>query len=116
LPFSRVIPCAHSHAPGAVGPHTPLGAVVLRSQATGLELIAVPEEGNLKLDMRGVERLAFTEECTAAGRASESLCACTFTLMRARAMVPERSLTASMLRVIGEDVLRCRTSQPAPTP
>jgi uncharacterized RDD family membrane protein YckC len=87
---------------------TPLGAVVVRSRYPVLDLIVVPEDGRLKLDMRGVERLAFIRVCTSTNMASTSSCACTFRLMRIQAMVPEGGLTPSIVRAIGEDELRCR--------
>jgi uncharacterized RDD family membrane protein YckC len=94
--------------------YTPLGAVLVHSQGTDMELIAVPENGQLKLDMRGVERLDFLKTCAAAGGLSPSACACTFALMRVQAVVPERRVTPAILRAIAADGRRCQQNPPAP--
>jgi uncharacterized RDD family membrane protein YckC len=96
-----------------IGEYTPLGAVDVRSLSPQLELIAVPEHGRLKLDMRGVERLGFLKECAVTGRLSPSQCACTFALMRVQAMVPERGLTASVVDAIRQDARRCQLNATA---
>jgi uncharacterized RDD family membrane protein YckC len=93
--------------------YTPLGAVVVRLQYPPRELIAVHEDGQLKLDMRGVERLGFLRECSAAGRLSPSECDCTFAWMRVQEMVPERGINAVILRAIVQDRMRCQANPTA---
>jgi uncharacterized RDD family membrane protein YckC len=90
-----------------------LGAVVVRSQYPPMELIAVSEAGQLKLDMRGVERLAFLKQCAATGQLGASVCACTFAWIRAQEMVPERGVTAAIIRAIVQDRARCQRNPTA---
>jgi uncharacterized RDD family membrane protein YckC len=91
-----------------------LGAVVVRSENPPMELIAVPEKGELKLDMRGVERLGFLRECTATGALNSSVCDCIFAWMRAQEAVPERGVDSTILRAIREDRLRCQSNAALP--
>jgi uncharacterized RDD family membrane protein YckC len=93
--------------------YTPLGAVVVRSQYPPTELIAVPEDGQLKLDMRGVERLSFLRQCTAAGKLSSMVCACTFAWIRVQEVVPEVEVNATIVRAIVQDRVGCQRNPTA---
>jgi uncharacterized RDD family membrane protein YckC len=73
------------------------GAEVVRAAGDpGLELVAVPEDGQLRLDVRGLQKIAFVHECTQTGRASSATCACTFEHARASGLLSER-VTESVL-------------------
>jgi len=89
--------------------YTPVGGVVVYSSLSSLSLIAVPEGGQMKLDMRGVEKLAFVRACSTAGRASAGECECTFDLARSEAPFPEHGLTVSQARWLQADEARCQT-------
>ncbi len=85
----------------------------MRSTEPPMELIAVRENGQLKLDMRGAEKLGFLRQCNAAGSLSAAGCRCTFAWMRAQEMVPEPNVTPTILRAVAQDSSRCRRSPDA---
>jgi uncharacterized RDD family membrane protein YckC len=84
------------------------GFAVVRSQSVAnLELITVFENGRPKLDMRGVQRLGFVQECTATDLADAAECRCVFARLRADGLVEEAfrgGLTSAMLA----ESRRCR--------
>jgi uncharacterized RDD family membrane protein YckC len=89
--------------------YSPLGAVVVYSpRYPTLHLIAVVEGGQLKLDMRGLEKLEFVGSCSALGRVSPSVCSCTFDLARAQDALPEGSLTRLEIETLAADEARCQ--------
>jgi uncharacterized RDD family membrane protein YckC len=91
------------------GVPTPLGGVVVYSpQDPGLRLIAVPEDGHMRLDMRGLEKLEFVRACAAVGEISSAECSCTFDLARAQNVISETGLTQSDLRALAADRARCQ--------
>jgi len=64
--------------------------VVLSSPAyPDLELVAVSEEGKLKLDVRGVQRAEFVDGCARGGLLTADQCGCTFDRLRAEGHVAE---------------------------
>jgi uncharacterized RDD family membrane protein YckC len=85
------------------------GAVLVHSpQYPEIQLTAVPEGGQLRLDVRGLERIGFVESCSAAGRLTSAECTCAWNLLRAQGMLPERRLTRSVLRAMARDGVRCQ--------
>ncbi|MBA3808495.1 MAG: RDD family protein [Solirubrobacterales bacterium] len=113
----RSDPASHLLNPGlaALGDSTlrarysPLGALAVYSpQDPGLELIAIPENGRMRLDMRGFEKVEFVSGCTNAGRLTAGECACTFDTARAEAPFPDRGLTSGDRSLLLEDALACR--------
>jgi uncharacterized RDD family membrane protein YckC len=92
-----------------VAEYSPLGAVLVYSpQDPGLHLIAIPEDGHMKLDMRGLEKLEFIRGCAGVGGVTSTECACTFDLARDQAPFPENGLTLSQARALEADEARCR--------
>lgn len=85
------------------------GAVIIGSPDTSLQLVAVTQNNRLKLDVRGIERLAFINACTSAG-STPSVCECIFGLLRAQDALPEGPLTLAESRTIAQDASRCRTA------
>lgn len=72
--------------------------VVLSSPAyPDLELVAVSEEGKLRLDVRGVQRAEFVDGCARGGLLTADQCGCTFDRLRAEGHVAENpaQLTAA---------------------
>jgi uncharacterized RDD family membrane protein YckC len=94
---------------------TSLGAVVVRAPEQALALVAVPQDGRLKLDMRGVQRLAFLSECAGAGQLTPSQCSCTFNLLRAQEALPQGPPTIATIEAIRRDAARCRLEGPVAT-
>jgi uncharacterized RDD family membrane protein YckC len=85
-----------------------VGAVVIRSPEVALALVAVPQNGRLELDMRGVERLAFLSECAGARQLTPAQCSCTFDLLRVQEALPEGPPTIATIETIRRDAARCR--------
>jgi len=85
------------------------GAVLVHSpQYPEIQLTAVPEGGQLRLDIRGLERVGFIDSCSAAGRLTSAECTCAWDLLRAQGMLPERRLTRGVLRAMARDRVRCQ--------
>jgi uncharacterized RDD family membrane protein YckC len=86
------------------------GVVIFSTQGPGLRLIAVPEGGQMKLDMRGVQKLEFIRGCTVAGHLSSGQCTCTFDLARSQDQIPEGALTPAAIRALQDDRARCMSA------
>lgn len=89
------------------GQVTPVGAVVVHSLDPPLELVAVPEDGHLKLDVRGLERLGYVHGCTLTGRLSSSQCLCIWGMLRDQGMIPEGQLTPAITNAMADDDRHC---------
>jgi hypothetical protein len=88
--------------------YSSLGAVAVYSrEAPGLALVAVREDGRLKLDTRGYQRATFIHTCAAAGSLGTATCACTFDRARAEGQLPEGPLTSGALAPLRADALSC---------
>lgn len=93
----------------AAGPlvtaYSPLGAVLVHSpRDPGMVLIAVPQDGQLKLDIRGLQKIGFTSGCTAARRLTAAECVCAFNLLRAQGLLDD---VGSDPGAAAEDRVRC---------
>lgn len=89
--------------------YSSLGAVLVRSTAyPSMVLVAVLEGSQLKLDMRGFQKVGFMKGCTSTGRLTEATCGCAFTLLRSQGLVPEAQLTSREVRALRMDEVRCR--------
>jgi uncharacterized RDD family membrane protein YckC len=88
--------------------YSSLGAVAVYSrEAPGLALVAVREDGRLKLDIRGYQRAAFIHACATAGSLGTATCACTFDRARAEGQLPEGPLTSGALAPLRAAALSC---------
>jgi uncharacterized RDD family membrane protein YckC len=101
-------------APVAAGPletaYSPLGVVLVHSSRyPNMLLVAVRENGQLKLDIRGLEKVGFTSNCTAARRLTSAECVCDFNLLRAQGLLDNQGSDPGVLT---EDKARC-VSNPA---
>jgi uncharacterized RDD family membrane protein YckC len=91
----------------------PGGAVVVRSSlGHDVALVAIPEGGRLRLDVRGLEEAGFILGCSRGGRFSSAACTCLFTTLRAQGQIPEATLTPEAVQAIRRDATRCG---PVPT-
>jgi uncharacterized RDD family membrane protein YckC len=91
------------------------GAVLLHSaEYPEIHLVAVSENGQLRLDVRGLERLGFINSCSAAGQLTSPECNCAWDLLRAQGMLPDDGLTRRVRLAMLEDRTRClRGGEPA---
>lgn len=74
---------------------SPTAAVVASPVFPTLQVTAVMENGTLKLDARGLERIEFVAGCERGSLLSAAQCGCTFDRLRAEGPVPESSAQAS---------------------
>ena len=89
--------------------YSPLGAVVVYSpELRGLELTVVSEDGHLKLDVRGLERLEFIRACSSTSLKSSTECTCIFDSARAQGSLPDGPPTARVVSALRNDAARCR--------
>lgn len=87
---------------------SPLGVYAVYSREDpGFALIAVREDGRLKLDMRGLERAEFVRACSAPGTIGPAVCACTFDRARAEGRLPEGPIAAQEVALLRADARRC---------
>jgi uncharacterized RDD family membrane protein YckC len=87
---------------------SPLGVLAVYSREDpSFVLIAVREGGQLKLDVRGLERAEFVHACAAAGTLSPATCGCAFDRARAEGELPEGSPTREELAVLRADASSC---------
>ncbi len=100
LPFSQATMLTN------VGPG---GSVVVSSTGDpGLALVAVPDNGKLRLDVFGIARIQFVQACAATHRLSGASCGCLFDLLRAQDELPFDGVsTQSYLSAVQEDGPRC---------
>jgi uncharacterized RDD family membrane protein YckC len=85
--------------------------VVLRSPSyPALQLVAVAEEGKLRLDVRGFQRAEFVAGCARGGLLTADQCGCTFDRLRAEGHVAENParLTAAWRREAQAAADECR--------
>jgi uncharacterized RDD family membrane protein YckC len=85
--------------------------VALASRADpAFQLVAVTEDGRLRLDVRGLERAGFVGECEQGGLLTADQCGCTFDRLRAEGAVPEdaQQVTASWRRKAQVAANQCR--------
>jgi uncharacterized RDD family membrane protein YckC len=93
------------------GAPSPFGGVIVSSPRSSLQLIAVPEDGKLKLDMQGIQKLSFVRGCVnGSGHDTSAECSCTFDLARSQNAISETAPTPSELRILAEDMARCQSS------
>jgi len=72
-------------------------------------VIAAPQNGQLRLDTRGEQRVGFTAACaTASKRLSNAGCACVFDSLRAQDELPDDGVSSDYyLATLGQDAQRC---------
>jgi hypothetical protein len=93
--------------------YSPLGVVVVYSREDpAVALVAVREDGTLKLDIRGLQRVEFIRGCTAAGFLNAATCGCTFDRARASGQLPRQPGEAGDLTAIRADAIACGGTPP----
>jgi uncharacterized RDD family membrane protein YckC len=95
-------PLLTAYTDGAVEVHSP--------EYPGIQLVAVSEDGQLRLDVRGLERLGFIDSCAGAGGLSSAVCTCAWNLLRAQGMLPDSGYTRAVLSAMAEDRTRCQAN------
>ena len=66
------------------------------------------EDGRLKLDTRGFQKLSFVRGCVSGGRLTSGECACAFESARAQGELPDGGpYTAAEIEAMRGDAVRC---------